>query len=374
MAHLATASANAQLDEVLEELCVLLQLTPSQYADAERKYDAVARCLAEPGSPLSSYDPRIYPQGSMLLRTTVRPRTQDEYDLDLVCLIDVDCERCEPTTLYNMVAEQLESRAAYARILTRMERCLRLNYAGQFHLDILPASPDVLRPPTGIKLPDRKLEKWKDNDPKRFASWFEHRTALLKSARMAANVEPLPEQEPVHGILPLRRTVQLFKRHRDVAYEGEEQTPASIVLTTLASNHYHGERLCTDALENILCGIVREIENTDGILIVLNPVNSDENFTERWNRAFYNRFVEFIYSFKYRFGELQTRRGLPAILTGINDLFGKDVGMRAIDAYTDRHFNAARETKSLRFDKSRVALTTAPAVSYVVPRTTFYGD
>src|ERR1044072_8753851 len=79
------ASANADLDYLLTEVARALQLTAEQYALAVKHYRAVGIWLAAPDSPLFRFRPSIYPQGSMALETTVRPRFRDEYDLDLVC-------------------------------------------------------------------------------------------------------------------------------------------------------------------------------------------------------------------------------------------------------------------------------------------------
>src|SRR5271167_4992069 len=73
------------LDRHLERLCIILQLTSTQYKDAESKYQAVGKWLSAPGSPLFICAPEIYPQGSMLLGTTIRPWRGEEFDLDLVC-------------------------------------------------------------------------------------------------------------------------------------------------------------------------------------------------------------------------------------------------------------------------------------------------
>ena len=143
------------LDFLLEQLSVMLQLPASKYRNAEDKYHAVGAWLAEPGSPLRGLDPDIYPQGSMLLQTTVKPRVGDEYDLDLVCHLKV-ARSVNPLTVYEMVKRRLGANEKYASILRPKKRCLRLDYSGDFHLDILPACPDIDRGNTCILVPDRE--------------------------------------------------------------------------------------------------------------------------------------------------------------------------------------------------------------------------
>jgi len=99
-----TGSANAHLDELLEEICVGLQLTDTQHEEAKSRNDAVGKWLAADGSELASYRPNIYPQGSVRLRTTVKPRGQDEYDVDLVCQMELPpAYFSEPVAVLDMV-------------------------------------------------------------------------------------------------------------------------------------------------------------------------------------------------------------------------------------------------------------------------------
>lgn len=65
---------------------------PEGMADeAAAEFRRVAEWLAHPTSPLSPYEPDLYPQGSFRLGTPVRPVDQDEdFDIDLVCRLDLN--------------------------------------------------------------------------------------------------------------------------------------------------------------------------------------------------------------------------------------------------------------------------------------------
>jgi hypothetical protein len=73
------------LDRDLERVCIVSELTPTEFRNAEQKYGAVGRWLAAPESSLAIFAPEVYPQGSMLLGTTLRTYGRSEYDLDVVC-------------------------------------------------------------------------------------------------------------------------------------------------------------------------------------------------------------------------------------------------------------------------------------------------
>ncbi len=80
------------IGEMLNAICKYLQITRAQFEKAVTSYRAVGEWLQAPGSELHVYRPEIYPQGSMALLTTVRPWTNEEFDVDLV-LSDVVLSR-----------------------------------------------------------------------------------------------------------------------------------------------------------------------------------------------------------------------------------------------------------------------------------------
>jgi len=71
MAQMVTASANAQLDQMLEDACEGLQLTETQQKEAEGHYVAVGEWLSDEESPLHQFDPAIKTQGSEIGRAHV---------------------------------------------------------------------------------------------------------------------------------------------------------------------------------------------------------------------------------------------------------------------------------------------------------------
>src|SRR6185437_3533443 len=111
------------LDFLLAEVAEALQLTANQYARASQHYSAVADWLEGSGSSLARFQPQIYPQGSMALETTLRPISQEEYDLDLVCqMLSTGMTALQ---LYEAVYERLMSNANYARMVEKKQRCIR---------------------------------------------------------------------------------------------------------------------------------------------------------------------------------------------------------------------------------------------------------
>src|ERR1700678_2718102 len=104
------------LDGILEHVCVDVQLTSAQYEAATKKNGSIGRWLADSSSPLSSYAPDIYPQGSMRLGTTIRPWRGEEFDLDVVCQLN-GCDGRGASDVYELVGNRLRDHGTYRLIL-----------------------------------------------------------------------------------------------------------------------------------------------------------------------------------------------------------------------------------------------------------------
>jgi len=74
-----------EIGYLLNEIAQSLDISDTLFEDAERKYRAVGSWLGEGDSQLAKFTPEIYPQGSFLLGTVIKPLSdEDEYDIDLV--------------------------------------------------------------------------------------------------------------------------------------------------------------------------------------------------------------------------------------------------------------------------------------------------
>ena len=102
----------SELDGLLFEVCEDLQLAPYRYRQAEERYQAVAEVLEAEGSPFAAYRPRIYPQGSMRLGTTVRP-IEGPHDLDFVLELSTPYQRVDPMKLIRALFAVLKSHGTY---------------------------------------------------------------------------------------------------------------------------------------------------------------------------------------------------------------------------------------------------------------------
>jgi len=382
-------SKEHQLDELLQRICRELQITKTQHEQAETSYMAVAKWLSDDKERFPDIDINIYPQGSLRIGTTVRPILQQEFDLDLVCELNLEWKKYEnPIKILDLIEERLKEYDTYAPMVERKNRCVRLNYKRNFHMDILPACPVILHDTGGcVKVPDRKEEDWKDSNPKGYANWFdeiashyepvfEYSTLLEK----AAEIDKLPDVEPVEIKPPLKRAVQLIKRYRDVYFKDTpKEAPISIVLTTLAGRVYQGQGSVNETITGILEGIQEMVQKQQKI-IVRNPMNELEILSERWDSEpkLYEHFLQFISEFCKKWKEVNDLKhaGFIEVTDVLKQMFGEEPinkGLTKQAMFTQE----MRKRGKLGVTSAGILATTPVAASKeIVPlkRNTFYGD
>jgi len=368
-------SYDSSLDDLLWRIATKLQITPTQHRTAEERYTAIGKWLEADGSALQVARPAIYAQGSLQIGTTVRPYNWTEYDVDLVCELQLDWQRiARPIGLLDAVEARLRQHKLYEPMVEKKRRCIRVNYSGEFHLDVIPACPNPAAGVGCLVVPDREAQGWRASNPRGYAAWFESRAKLFFS-QLAERVSPPPSWAPADAKPPLKILVQLLKRWRDLAYSKEPKySPPSILLTTLVGHLYQGEQSIGLSLALTLERILLAIEASKPRMVVVNPSNGHEDLSERWNsEAEYALFCARIREFHATWTQLRQQRGIPQVAAVLEKLFGEDVTNYALTEYAS-DLSKARSQGQLTAKKGSGMLGAFTSGSVVQVRpNTFYG-
>ncbi len=279
------------LEEILDRIGAALDLPPGREDNIKNRYKSVQEYLCG-DEFFRSRDLNVYPQGSFRLGTVNSGFNGEDVDLDFVLEIVSEEFEVGPMRLYSLVHERLLGNEHYRSKVKTKNRCLQLQYKGQFHMDILPAIAVPGRSDTSILIPDRKLQSWTASNPRGYAVWFENQTIQMrenflsmKAEALAGDhqVEPVADRETHEQKLPLKKAIRLMKRHRDIYFANKPKLkPISIVLTTLASENYAGDLDVYPTLMNILNSLCQKYSGLWGPPEIKNPTNANENFAEKW--------------------------------------------------------------------------------------------
>jgi len=326
MQKLVSQDRKAFIDDMLKRITESLQLNATRRKLVEERYGAVSKFIEQ--SEGLFHDARIYAQGSYRLGTTVRPRQGDEFDLDFVVQIDRDWRNVPFNIVYNNFRRLMESNGNWGNLVEPKSRCIQLNYADEFHMDIIPTcTENQFGDKNRIMVPDRAEHNWVISNPEGYALWFEKKYIQQKDIYLhnfypgmeIRAAQELPKDDPNHLKQPLQHAVQLVKRYRDIYFENRENlAPSSIVLTTLVAQLYNGENSIYDTINKFAQRFNESVafeRQYSRQFHVTNPVLPQEIFTKKWETdpKLFRAFIEFVNSLSQLWRELNEAMG--------NDLF-----------------------------------------------------
>lgn len=305
------------LNKLLSELSDEIDITDSQEGAIKRAYNGVADWLNQNGADISKHDVHIFPQGSMMYGTAIKPIDENDYDIDLVCEFRKNVSGLKPAYVKASVGNRIRENERYRKMLQpEGRRCWTLQYCDtlNFHMDILPSIPFreeyyrtdsrlneaycsiSVRKDLALLATDKNKEtlgyKYIPTNPRGYAEWFKERMRIVRSKFLRDSIERVPEY-PKKTVL--QRAIQLLKRHRDVYFStrNDELKPISMIITTLMAKCYKGENQLFEFICKALANMELYIEqDADGKYTISNPVMSIENFADKWNE-YPQKAVEF---------------------------------------------------------------------------------
>lgn len=381
-----TQEEKKQFSEILETLGETLDITETQYNAAVSSYGAVGEWLAKPESSLAPYKPVVRPQGSFMLGTMIKPICEeDDLDIDLVCELTGKNSQWTQYHLKQVVGNRLKDNETYKKMLNEEgRRCWTLMYSdsANYHMDILPSlvcngynivlekafsniTLDKDYESLAIRITDKKqsnyytdtiAENWMKSNPFGYGRWFFNAADVLslrESIMLSEAVNPVPKYNKEK--LPLQRVVQILKRHRDIMFNGDEDKPISIIITTLASRGYNKETSIIDALTNVVSNMRNYIESrydsNAGRMVkwIPNPVNPEENFADKWieHPQREKNFYKWLDQVESDVQTIVRKRGLQYIAEAMKKPFGEQTVTKTFSTLGERNLNL-RESGALK--------------------------
>lgn len=312
-------------EEILKMVVGEINLTEATKQKVKQRYESIVRFLTRPESRLSEYSLYVFPQGSFLYKTAIKPVGQkEEYDLDFCCCMQegLSMDSISQEKLKGMLGDELKE---YCRVnnfvlpIEEKKRCWQLRYHDgmHFHVDVLPCLPTVrdqwiLKSAmyeeryeegdlvesaaskkrwanaailiTDTTSTNYKLQSppWHVSNPEGCAMWFRAKAAQERvTETVKAATTEVKDLSTTNNNSVLNSAVKLLKRHRDVMFiANHDKKPISIIISTLAAHTYRGESSLVDALLNMLPRMLSKLQDLN--FVVCNPVTPEENFTDKW--------------------------------------------------------------------------------------------
>lgn len=252
---------------------------------------------------LDSYR-KVERQGSYALRTIIKPVEGREYDADILLFMKYDRSK-KPSDYIDEVYRCLKLNGNYSDKVHRRTRCVYIDYAGDFHLDIVPCV-EV----NGQRyICNNKTNKFEVTDGTGYRDWFNAKTQVTNGN--------------------LKRVTRLLKYMRD--HKGNFTAPSILLTTLIGTSVYDGEddakfKNVPDTLHTVVNRINDFLQRNPFMPEIPNPVLPSETFTRHWDRAKYLNFREKFAAYTKRINEAYTEADRQKSVQKWQDLFGERFG------------------------------------------------
>lgn len=313
-------------ETVLFQAAFDISIPPSLYETINERYSNLENILNGADDPVLQ-SAHIFPQGSIRLKTAIKPVQGAEGDLGTVDADAVVWLENASTAGAQQVLDAIQNRfEAGKRVeapIKPLRRGIRIIYADDnpgFHIDVTPARNAAGNSQTfgagALEVPERE-KGWKASSPIEYSDWLAKVSekslpvTVVDSFREAAAAltkatkEEMPGYEEYVDENVLRALIKLIKRTRDVWAlnnpSKKDYRPISAILTTLAGLAY--EKLADgrmplivrspyEVMQAVIKAMPEFIEGSVGTWAVRNPKNRNENFAEKWNWEPGNKYRE----------------------------------------------------------------------------------
>ena len=282
-------------------------------------------------------------QGSYALGTLIKPvHKDDEYDADIQIAMISNSE-WEAKDYVNGIRRTLKQNKHYADKLRLKTRCVTVDYAGDFHLDVVPRVNKYGKHYVCNRI-DNELE---ETDGVGYRDWFNDRNRITGGN--------------------LKRVVRLIKYLRD---HKNNYAAKSILLTTLAGNTIRASDGGTEAVGSVSDTLVTVLTRMDDYLQqypsmpdIRNPVLPSETFNRHWDQTKYTNFRKRVYSHTLTAKKAKSESSSEDAVKIWQELFGESFGENSSDGG-----DGGGVSKSPNGPTSKSASYVAPAASIPVAR------
>jgi hypothetical protein len=266
--------------QLVDHFDVLLKdtvnLNQTRLDQLQSRVDAVFSAL-QADSDYGAYVNDYTKQGSWAHRTVIRPVGRKEFDADI--LLDMDeVDGWEPKRYIEAVYLALHHSATYGSMdHTKKCRCVRLSYANEMHIDIV---PHIFLTDGREVIVNRDENEWEETNPTGFTQWMKDRDDMAKGN--------------------LRKVIRLVKFLRD--HKNSFTGTPSIIITTLLGNQVTPSGHYSQEYDNVAKTLLNLVESLDTWLqaqwskpSVADPSSSGTTFDHRWNDASFRYFRDRIH-------------------------------------------------------------------------------
>lgn len=277
-----------------------VNLNASRLKDLNRRVTYITSLLKD----LDSFK-RVEKQGSYALGTIIKPVKGRGYDADILLQMH-ECPGKEPKDYIRDVYRRLKRDKTYNDKVHLGTRCAYIEYAGDFHMDIVPCITQGRQ----ALIFNRRENIIEVTDGTGYRDWLNQKNEITNGQ--------------------LRKVTKLLKYLRD---HKNNSLVKSILLTTLVGINVHDNeegstayRDTPTALKTISNRINSFLQSNEQMPTIRNPALRSEKFTRRWDQKKYSQFRKMFNIYNDKINTAFDATDLDESIAKWRRLFGRNFG------------------------------------------------
>jgi hypothetical protein len=322
-----------------------VNLNESRIATLDSRIEAVSNFLSSGEDAIATNFVELIPQGSYAHRTIIKPVAEnDEFDADVLLELN-EISGWEAKDYVQELYTAFRTTGAYKDTVSRRSRCVTVNYAGDFHMDVVP----YLERHDERYITNRSDNVFELTHPEGFNTWLDEQNRLT-SGRLV-------------------KVVRLLKYLRDYK---NNFTVKSVILTILVGGRVSGAALLANpnryqdlptAFVNLLEDLNAYLQANPVIPIIADPSCPTENFNHRINQDQYTNLRKWVKTYAEWARDAYDEPDVAQSYTKWRKLLGEKFGTFETAALKEsaahRGVSGVTDTEEYVEDKFQVAVNPA---------------
>lgn len=306
-----------------------VNLSQARLDQLDERVGAIDSFLSKGDGEIASRFVQTIPQGSYAHRTIINPvDVNDEFDADLLLELTEEPD-WSPKDYVEELYKALRASSTYRNMVTRHARCVKVDYANEFHIDVVP----YVERHGEHYVTNRDNDEFELTNPEGFNAW-------------------LDEQNGITGG-KLVKVIRLMKYLRD--YKNTFSVK-SVILNILLGGRVNSALLLGDsdyymdlptAFKNLLADLNDYLQANPTMPNLTDPSCPSENFNHRCDQDQYTNLRKWVKYYSEKATAAFDNPDRESSLKLWREIFGDDFGSISTDITkaADSHVGRARNTE-----------------------------
>lgn len=310
-----------------------VNLNPDRIKTLDERTESITNFLKNHNS-FSEQFLDIIPQGSYAHKTIIKPVFDtDEFDADLLFYL-TEFEDWEPKEYVEKLYRVFRDNGIYHDMVSRKTRCVTINYAGDFHMDVVP----YLERHSGKYVTNRHENRFELTDPEKYNAWLDEKNRITNQnlVKVIRILKHLRNYKSTFSVKSIILNVLLGEQVSDAALMEDPNCYLDIPTT----------------LRTVLLRLKNYLEPRVALPTILDPSGTNENFSDRWDQDGYANFRNKMMYYADKINEAYLDQSLGSSLQKWQDIFGT-----CFKAPESKSLSLSESISSRSFNKTEQQIT-----------------